>query len=118
MVTLDFDQDGASDVLISNYGAPPTLLRGLMADRGGAWLRVRVCEPAAQLHVCGRASIGAVVRVKHGDGVGPEQTRFYGVGEGLLGHSDRIAHFGLGPHTRSSASSDEATVSLPHTSVS
>lgn len=120
VVTLDFDRDGSLDLLIANYGAAPTLLRGLASDhshdRGTRWLSVRVCEPPPQGSTkwCGRPSHGAVISVQSisnssimtgnsntegADGVddtAPRQTNVVGVNGHFLGHSEYVVHFGLG----------------------
>ena len=116
-VSLDFDQDGALDLFVANYGKPPTLLRGQAADDPGArWLQVRVCEPAmaGASQLCGRHSIGAVVRLRStSSGIDQtiEQTRVIGVGEHFLGHSALIAHFGLGSSGSGSGSSSRGSSS-------
>jgi hypothetical protein len=95
----DYDADGDLDLLVTQNGGPPELLRNDADPRGKThWLRVRLL---------GRGSgggadvpsggIGARVTLRAG---GSAQRRLVRTGSSYLSQSDIRPHFGLGPHAR------------------
>lgn len=91
VVTLDFDQDGDMDVFLTRNGSTPLLLRNDGGAMLGDWIQVRL-----EGSVGTRDAFGAVVRLIEVGGdinhieLADSNTHF-------LGHSERVAHFGLGP---------------------
>jgi hypothetical protein len=87
LLTFDYDRDGDLDVFVANNAAEPLLLRNDSVTRNH-WLRVDVRGTTSN-----RDAIGARVHVTTGDVV---QLQEIGGNSHYLGHSERIAHFGLG----------------------
>ena len=85
-VVLDFDNDGALDVLVTVMGDRSFLLRNRRL--GGAWLRLRLEGVRSNPH-----GWGAHVRVTAG---GRTQFAEARCPSGFLGQSDPRLHFGLG----------------------
>ncbi len=89
-VTLDYDRDGDLDVLIYYNQGPLKLYRNDSTEQGN-WLEVKIDSPVASrvpsfgYGVRVVAKVGAVERVRYIDG-----------GNGYLGSSELMAHFGLG----------------------
>ena len=72
----DYDRDGRLDLLVTQNGAPARLFRNRRAAPG---LRLRLLES-------GRPALGAVARLRHGEGAwGP--SRLVSAGSGRLGQS-------------------------------
>jgi hypothetical protein len=92
LVTLDFNQDGRSDILVVDNGGKPHLYRN-DSNTGNSWLRVRALTAEG-----GRDALGAVIRVQTAAN-GTEQTRQAGVNSGFLGQSEAAPIFGLGAGT-------------------
>ncbi|MFL5339633.1 MAG: CRTAC1 family protein [Gemmataceae bacterium] len=84
----DFDNDGAPDLLITEAGGPPKLLRNV-APAAGHWLTVRALIPKLK-----RDAYGAEVTVSAG---GKSYWRLIQPGYSYLSSNDVRAHFGLGP---------------------
>jgi hypothetical protein len=96
----DFDNDGDLDIVVSNLGEPPSLLRNDLPRESGNWLQVQLTGTRSN-----RSAIGARVTVKHAAGRQAQevtaQSSFYSC------NSHRL-HFGLGR-----ASQVEVTVRWP-----
>ena len=83
----DFDNDGDGDVLVSNNGAAPLLLRN-DTDRRNQWVGLRLIATASNPE-----GVGAVIAWKAG---GIERTRFRTSGGSYLSSHDRREILGLG----------------------
>jgi hypothetical protein len=90
LVAGDYDNDGDVDLLVTNNGASPDLLRNEGGNRGAA-LVVRLAGTSSN-----RDGIGARIAVTAG---GRTETREVKSGSSYLGQSDLRVHFGLGPAT-------------------
>ncbi|MBK9753856.1 MAG: CRTAC1 family protein [Nannocystis sp.] len=90
LVTLDHDEDGDQDLVVVNFARTPLLYRN-DSDIPNGWLRV-----AARGVDSNRDGRGARVRVRIRPGE-PWQVREIGGPSLFLGHSELVAHFGLGP---------------------
>ena len=90
VATLDYDQDGDLDLVITRNATTPLLYRN-DSENENAWFRLRAVGGASNLE-----GLGARVRVQPSRG-GPEQLRVVGAQSYFLGQSERVAHFGLGP---------------------
>ena len=106
LAALDFDTDGALEIVVSNQDDPPTLWRRETASgtgsgpspnsppdsppnlRSGAFLRLRLVDPAGE-----RDGLGARVAVTVG---GQEKRRWVRSGGSYASDSERRLHFGLG----------------------
>jgi enediyne biosynthesis protein E4 len=87
----DIDNDGFLDLLVTQNGGPVALLRN-EGVAGGQALLVRTIGTTSN-----RDGIGARLRLTVD---GRTLVREIAAGGSYLGHSDRRAHFGLGPHAR------------------
>jgi hypothetical protein len=87
----DIDNDGDLDLLVTNNGGPPNLLRNEGGHRGSALL-VRLIGTAST-----RSALGAKLRLTAG---GRTLVREVTSGASYLSGSDTRAHFGLGERTR------------------
>jgi hypothetical protein len=87
----DFDNDGDLDILVSNNGQPPQLLRN---DGGNAnhWLQIFLIGTRSN-----RDGIGARVKVTSGDLVLYDERKG---GMSYQSAQDPRLHFGVGQHTR------------------
>ena len=85
----DFDNDGDTDVLISELEDLPTLLRN--DTRGNRWITI-----ALEGTKSNRSAIGAKVTIEAG---GRRQVAEVRSGGSYLSHNDRRVHFGLGDAT-------------------
>ena len=83
---LDYDGDGALDLLIRNYRQPAQLLQNRGA--GGHWIEFRLLGGPSN-----RDAVGA--RLTLGAGAG-KQTREVHAGSGYLSAGSLVQHFGLG----------------------
>ncbi len=83
----DYDNDGDGDVLVSNNGAAPLLLRN-DTERGNQWVGLRLIATASNPE-----GVGAVVAWKAG---GVERSRFRTSGGSYLSSHDRREILGLG----------------------
>jgi hypothetical protein len=92
LATLDFNNDGRTDIVVVDSNGKPYLYRNDSSGDNG-WLKVQALTAEN-----GRDAIGAVIKVRAVAG-GVEQTRQVGVNSGYLGQSETIAHFGLGAGT-------------------
>ncbi len=86
LVTGDVDNDGDLDLLVTNNGAPPELLRN--GNAGGNALLVRLVGTTSN-----RDALGARVTVSAG---GRTQVREVKSGSSYLGQGDLRVHVGLG----------------------
>ncbi len=86
VVSGDPDEDGALDVVTLEQGT--IRIHWNVAHRAGHWLEVRVLDSR------GLPSVGAHVRVVAPDGL--ERNRWLWGQYGTSGHSELVAHFGLG----------------------
>ena len=87
LVTGDLDADGDLDLLVSNNGARPDLLRNDQ-DAGNNSLQVRLVGVGSNAD-----GIGARLRLQVGQRILVRTVR---AGSSYLGQSDRTVHFGLG----------------------
>jgi hypothetical protein len=87
----DFDSDGDLDILVSNNGGAPQLLRN---DGGNAnhWLEILLIGAKSN-----RDGVGARLKVSAGDLVLYDQRKG---GMSYQSAQDPRLHFGLGPHSR------------------
>jgi hypothetical protein len=90
LMTLDFNNDGALDVLVVNNAGTPTLFQNNAPSSDASWLRVQV-EGADN-----RFGVGAIVEVEAEAG-GAVQRRDVRAGAVFLGGSHPEVHFGFGP---------------------
>jgi hypothetical protein len=102
-VFSDIDHDGDIDVLVSNVGKPPTLLRN-ETESAGHWLEVRLVHPLLSPAVGSRVTLKIGDRVLRHDMKG---TPSFG------GSTSHVLHFGLGVADTVS----ELTVKWPDGSV-
>ena len=89
---LDFDGDGAVDLLVTAVGGPARLYRNV-ANKRGHWLMVRAVDPG----LGGRDAYGAEVVVRAG---GRRWVGLVNPASSYLCSNDPRAHFGLGPVSR------------------
>ena len=88
----DFDNDGDLDLLLAHANAAPQLWRNTAVEEGlGGWLKVRLQGTVGGSNSHG---IGCIVEVHLEDGTILKQHAY--AGDGFLGSSDPIVHFGLG----------------------
>ena len=90
IATADLDGDGDSDLVLTQVGGPPLLLRNDQTT-GHHWLKVRLADPHGN-----RLGIGAVVELKAD---GRTQRRTVTATRGYLSQSEIVASFGLGDAT-------------------
>jgi enediyne biosynthesis protein E4 len=88
LVRLDFDGDGAIDLLVTAVAGPARLYRNI-APKKGHWLMVRAVDPG----LGGRDAYGAEVAVKAG---GRRRVGIVQPAGSYLCSSDPRVHFGLG----------------------
>lgn len=86
-VTLDYDNDGATDVLVTTMGDRPFLLRNRLA-REAHWIAFDLQGTKSN-----RDGFGALITIQSGSTSQYHEVR---CPAGFLGQSDRRAHFGLG----------------------
>lgn len=91
LATADFDDDGDPDLVLTQVGGPPLLLRNDQAT-GHHWLKVRLADPQGN-----RLGFGAEVELRSG---GEIQRRTLTATRGYLSQSETVATFGLGARTR------------------
>ena len=88
----DYDNDGDLDLLLAHANAAPQLWRNTAVEEGlGGWLKVRLQGTVGGSNSHG---IGCIVEVHLEDGTILKQHAY--AGDGFLGSSDPIVHFGLG----------------------
>jgi hypothetical protein len=87
----DIDNDGDLDLVVTNNGGAPELLRNDGGNRRSALL-VRLAGASSN-----RDGFGARITITTGD---RRQTREVKSGSSYLGQNDLRAHFGLGDRTR------------------
>jgi len=106
LVIWDYDRDGDLDFFVANNNGHPRLWRN---DGGNDqdWLRVEVRQSLSN-----RQALGARITLRETPAA-PAQMREMGTTTCYLGHSERIAHFGLGP--RSDEPVAEVRVRWPRT---
>jgi hypothetical protein len=88
---LDFDRDGAVDLVVMEHGGRPTLLRNATTT-GNHWLRLRLSQTGGNT-----AAIGARAYVT---AAGRTQMRELGASSSYLSQDQQTLHFGLGAATR------------------
>ena len=88
----DVDQDGDSDLLVTNTGGPVQLFENV-AERNGNWLSVRAIDPA----LGNRDALGAEIILHAG---GRKRWRLIQSSHSYLSASEPVAHFGVGPVER------------------
>jgi hypothetical protein len=87
---LDYNLDGAMDIVLRNYRQPAQLLRNEGA--AGHWLQVKLVGTRSN-----RDAVGARVTVRSD---GRRQTREVHAGSAYLSASSLVQHFGLGTVAR------------------
>jgi hypothetical protein len=92
LATLDFNNDGRTDLVVIDNEGKPHLYRN-DSDTTNGWLKVQVLTAKD-----GRDALGAVIKVQT-VASSTEQTRQVGVNGSFLGQSENIATFGLGAGT-------------------
>jgi len=90
LATADFDDDGDPDLVLTQVGGPPMVLRNDQST-GHHWLKVRLADSRGN-----RLALGAVVELRSG---GVTQVRTVTPTRGYLSQSETTAHFGLGTAT-------------------
>jgi hypothetical protein len=100
LVALDYDGDGATDLLVRTIGGRARLYRNVAPNRGH-WLKVRALDPKLN-----RDAYGAEVAVRAG---GKRWVRLVNPAGSYLCSGEPGAHFGLGDADRI----DDVTVSWP-----
>jgi hypothetical protein len=90
LLCLDFDDDGAPDLLVTSIGGRARLFRNV--TRGGHWLKVRTLQPTPD-RKAQRDAYGAEVRVRV---AGREFLRLMNPAESFLCSSSPVVPFGLG----------------------
>lgn len=88
LAVLDFDDDGALDLVTTSAGGAARLFQNVAAKRGH-WLSVRALDPA----LGGRDAIGAEIIVET---AGRSWHRLAQSSQSYLGSHDARTHFGLG----------------------
>lgn len=88
----DIDNDGDTDLLVINTGAPARLLSNV-APKRGHWLLIRAIDPA----LGGRDACGAELTVTAGEA---RWNRLVQPGYSYLVSNDPRGHFGLGAHDK------------------
>jgi hypothetical protein len=90
---LDFNSDGAVDVVLTGNGGPARLLRN-DTKLGHHWIRLKLQGDGVRSN---RSAIGAVVTLKAG---GLSQRREVASARGYLSQSELVVTFGLGTTTK------------------
>ncbi len=90
LASADFDDDGDPDLVLTQVGGPPMLLRNDQAT-GHHWLKVRLADPRGN-----RLGVGAEVELRAN---GSAQRRTITATRAYLSQSEIVAHFGLGTAT-------------------
>lgn len=88
MASLDYDRDGASDLLINHLDQPLALLHN-QTQTEGIGLQIELVGTQSE-----RDAIGARVRVEYGGG---SQSAWVTAGDGYFCSDEPIVEFGLGP---------------------
>jgi hypothetical protein len=88
LVWLDFDGDGAIDLLVTTVGGPARLFRNVAPGKGH-WLMVRAIDPS----LGGRDAVGAEITLELG---AQKKLGWINPAGSYLCSSDPRAHFGLG----------------------
>jgi hypothetical protein len=99
---LDFNGDGALDLVLTNNGGPARLLRN-DTKLGHHWVRLKLEGDGKRSN---RSAIGAVVTLQAG---GLEQRREVAAARGYLSQSELVLTFGLGKTTKI----DKVTIRWP-----
>lgn len=90
LAAADIDQDGDLDLILTQIGGPPRVLRNEQA-LGGHWLTLQLVGKAGN-----RDALGARVLLK---AAGRQQTRSISRNRSYLSQTEAVAHFGLGAAT-------------------
>ena len=90
LVAADFDGDGDPDLVLTQVGGPPLLLRNDQAT-GHHWLKVRLADGQGN-----RLAYGATIELRAN---GTSQLRTITAARGYLSQSATVAIFGLGDAT-------------------
>ncbi len=99
LLTLDYDRDGDMDIAVLSYREGMQLFRNDQNNSymspSSHWLQIELDttrSPSRAPH-----GLGARITVEAG---GITQTQYMKAGGTYLGQSERVVHFGLGPHSR------------------
>ena len=87
----DLDQDGDLDIVVTNVGRKPSVIRNDLETRQNNWLNIRLKYKGANLN-----AIGATVQVTSDGSI---QTREITRTRSYLSQFEASAHFGLGQQT-------------------
>jgi hypothetical protein len=87
LAVVDFDADGALDLVVTNAGGAPILYRNQI-EESGSWIQLRLEAKSPN-----RGAVGAQVHVRAGD---QSYLRFVDGGNGFAGQSSKVIHVGLG----------------------
>lgn len=88
IVVLDYNKDGAEDLVITNSFGKPIVYESTAITNGNEWLRIKLVGNASN-----RDGVGAVARTTD---AGQTQTALFNPTNSYIGQREGILHFGVG----------------------